>query len=269
MSSTTTTVKTTDYTAEFYQHKNASGFDDWCIAEGIGFQCTLHEEDSQKRLAYMFQRERITVGIQHDVESKRQFKLPDRFVKILNSNKDILQKMFQLQTNFKNCDMSYPPLMIDANSKLEIVNKLALHENRFRRTRKGLLKLYLCDNSELPDGNGLGAFTKAFLFKDHQHIRASLGKNKEGNLCLKLSVPSDDYKWKNHTYNTDDIISLVKMPMLLPPHILMEKRVTKELLQEVRHQYQLEQQGRINGKIKKIPELDNAIFGYATPTLDT
>ena len=257
------TSHTTDYTTEFYKHKilHASGFDDWCTSQGIGFQCTLHQNESTSLVTYVFQREDCTVGFQHKVDLTHKFQFEARVLKMLNTSRELMLKMFQLQHNFKYCDMAYPPLILDATRKSELMPLLSAHESRFGEDRIGLLKLYLSQDHLLPRRANLETYNLAFLFEGVRAAEASTGYinvvTETFNLSIKFSKPSEAKKYK---YKAAELLGLIKFPMLLPPDIVNAKTVTTKFLEEVRKVYQIELHGRMYGDTTPKDSITNTVF---------
>ena len=259
--------ETRDATAEFYKGKDTGDFHVWCVSENIDFKCTLHEANDRTSLTYVFKQGDLTTGLIHDVVAKNGYiTIPQRVIKMICSNKEMIRNMFKVQHNFKYCDMPYPPLIIEAQNKIEWLRMLGIHESRFREDPLGLLKLYISHGHVLPEESKPQSYRQAFMFADVCDVRASLSPpsvSKYGtvsNSTLDLVTSDKQLRFVHYKYNAREMLSLIKVPLMLDDDILNQVTVTQTFVQEIRKAFQLEQAARIYQDAPKLKNVDSKIF---------
>ena len=248
-------MRLTDYTPEFYKH--ASSFDDWCISQGIGFSCSLNEKDKKTFCSYVFQRGEITVGIEHEVpEPIDQFKLSKAIVYMVALEEDLIHQMFELQQRFKECDMEYRPLMIEAGTKDEWLKGLENAEKRFTSNAEGMLKLLLSKHVfEFKKGVAIkwaASFNDIFLFLKPGNANTQFTETYElrndatKKQWFQIVVDHDFFGVSRYNYELDDLLSILTLPSMLSTDTTNSKSMTSEVILDIQRQFQLELAGRMH-----------------------
>ena len=266
------TITRTDCTQEFYAHPDTAGFDDWCLSNGIGFECKLIEEHNPNSnfcasyMSYTFEHKGLAFAIQHRYTSAEAAQTARE---MLTKHPELIQNIFAVQEKFHATGLDNKPLVIRASTYEECLTRVTEQELRLTQDKMSLLKLYLskdyiCGTTQRP-----GAFKKAFTFGGVKSAKAYIGDDANGKACLhlvmgieflrsgSLHLVSGDVQVQ---YTPAELKSVINQNWAISGGSINATVMTQKLVRQVREVYQWDRAFSETKETLSLTDLDDKIF---------